>query len=376
MNILLAPDSFKGSLSAVNALKAMRTGIQRVSKNITTIDLPLADGGEGFVDVLVTPCKGKVLRKQVTGPLGKPVTARFGLIDNGNTAVIEMAEAAGLPLVNVRQRDPLRATTYGVGELILAAVKNGCSTIIIGAGGSATVDGGVGLLQALGVEFFDTNGKPVGRGGKELLKICSMNIEALDRFTDISFVVAADVTNPLCGRTGAARVYGPQKGADPETVNLLDTGLRHFARVIRQCYKKDTLTIPGGGAAGGMAAGLHAFLNADIVSGVDMVLGKSGFEEKLKGCDLVITGEGRTDIQTRNGKAPLGVARRARNQGIPVVCISGSLGRNIDKLYNEGFSAFFSLCSGPIDESAALADAPRLLAQAAGNVVRLYCNRK
>ena len=376
MNILLAPDSFKSSLSAVNAIKALASGIRRVSPEITTSGIPLSDGGEGFVDALTSSCSGIIRRIKVTGPLGEPVSARYGIIDNGKTGVIEMAAAAGLPLLSNRQHNPLNTTTYGVGELIYAAINKGCYAIIIGAGGSATVDGGIGLLQALGVEFFDTNGKAVGRGGKELLKICSMNTAALDRFSKISFVVAADVTNPLCGRTGAARVYGPQKGANPEAVNLLDTGLRHFADIIRRSSNKDILTISGGGAAGGMAAGIQAFLNADIVSGVDMVLGKSGLEEKLKGCDLVITGEGRTDIQTLNGKAPLGVARRARNHGIPVVCISGSLGRNIDKLYNEGFSAFFSLCDGPIDESAALTEAPRLLTQAVENVVRLYYHRK
>ncbi len=376
MNILLAPDSYKGSLSAVNAIKAMSTGIRRVSPEISTIGIPLSDGGEGFVDALTSSCGGIIRRKKVSGPLGEPVSARYGIIDNGKTGVIEMAAAAGLPLLGNRQRTPLNTTTFGVGELITAAANNGCTTIIIGAGGSATVDGGIGLLQALGVEFSDSKGKPVGRGGKELLKICSMNTDALDRFKKISFTVAADVSNPLCGRTGAARVYGPQKGADPVAVSLLDTGLRHFADIIRRSSNKDILTISGGGAAGGMAAGIHAFLNADIVSGVDMVLGKSGFEEKLKGCDVVITGEGRTDLQTRNGKAPLGVARRACNQGIPVVCISGSLGRDIDNIYNEGFSAFFSLCDGPIDESSALAEAPRLLAQAAENVVRLYYQRK
>ena len=376
MNILLAPDSFKGSLSAVNAIKAMQTGIHRISPDIITSGIPLSDGGEGFVDALITSCGGKVLRKQVTGPLGKPVTARYGLIENGKTGIIEMAAAAGLPLVNAGQRNPLRTTTFGVGELILAAVKNGCTTIIIGAGGSATVDGGIGLLQALGVLFLDDKGKPIGRGGKELPKIHSMNSDALDRFSHIKFSVATDVTNPLCGRQGAARIYGPQKGATPEAVQLLDRGLNHYAGIIKRQLHKEISSIPGTAAAGGLAAGLHAFMNADIVSGVDIVLEKSDLETALKGCDLVITGEGRTDRQTLNGKAPFGVARLAKKYGVPVVCISGSLGRGIDRLYDEGFSALLSLCDEPMDKAAAMANASRLLADAAENVVRLFLWRE
>jgi glycerate kinase len=314
-----------------------------------------------------------MIRKQVTGPLGNPVKASFGLIDGGKTGVIETAAAAGLTLLKPIERNPLLATTFGVGELIASAIKAGCMTIIIGAGGSATVDGGTGMLQALGIQFMDRQGKPIGRGGKGLIDIQSINSDGLSHaIRSIRFIVAADVTNTLCGKHGAARVYGPQKGADPKTVRLLDKGLRNFAAVIKRQLKLNILDIPGSGAAGGLAAGAHAMLGARIVSGIDIVLGKSGFEKKLTGCDLVITGEGRTDGQTRFGKAPLGVARLARAHDVPVVCISGGMGKNLGELYREGFDSFFSITDRPMTEAEAMADAKSLLSRAAENVVRLF----
>jgi glycerate kinase len=377
MKILLAPDSFKGSLSAREAADAMASGVRRASKKITTVKAPLSDGGEGLAEALVTAAGGKIRRKKVTGPLGDPVMASYGLIDNGKTAVIETAAAAGLTLLKPSGRNPLLATTFGVGELIAAAIEAGCTTIILGAGGSATVDGGIGMLQALGVNFMDRQGKPVGRGGGELIKIHSINRGDCPGFIGrVRFIVAADVQNTLCGKHGAAMVYGPQKGADQKTAALLDRGLMHFARVIRQHSKKNLSCIPGSGAAGGLAAGACAILGARIAFGIDIVLKKIGFERLLTGCDLVITGEGRTDGQTRFGKAPLGVARRAATHAVPVVCVSGALGMKIDELYHEGFDALFSIIDGPNSESEAMADAKNLLARATENIVRLFLSAR
>jgi glycerate kinase len=373
MKIILAPDSFKGSLSAREAVTAMETGIRRVSPKIKVTGMPLSDGGEGLVKALAEAAGGNIRRKKVIGPLGDPIMATYGLIDGGKTGVIETAAAAGLALLAPAGRDPLLATTFGVGELVASAIDDGCVTIILGAGGSATVDGGLGMLQALGVKFMDKQGKPVGRGGRELINIQSINIDGLARCIGrVRFIVAADVTNILCGKQGAALVYGPQKGADLETARLLDQGLRSFAKVIKRQLKIDVRDIPGSGAAGGLAAGAHAILGAKIASGVEIVLKKAHFEKKLAGCDLVITGEGRTDGQTRYGKAPLGVARLARRHGVPAVCLSGGLGKHVNELYHEGFDAFFSIADGPLPESEAIANARSLLARAAENVVRLF----
>jgi glycerate kinase len=377
MKIIIAPDSFKGSLSAIDAAAAICRGIARYSKKIETVCLPLADGGEGTVAALVAATGGKIRRKRVTGPLGAPVDAFFGLIDKGKTGVVEMAASSGLPLVPPGRRNPLLTTTFGAGELIRQAVLDGCKHIIIGAGGSATVDGGLGLLQALGAVFRDARGKPVGRGGRELVKIHSVETEALAAaIWGIKFTVAADVTNPLCGPEGAARVFGPQKGATPEAVRLLDRGLRHFAGVIKRSVAKDVITISGGGAAGGLAAGAAAFLDAVIRPGIDIVLEKNKFEKKLVDCDLVITGEGRTDGQTLFGKAPLGVARLARRSGVPVVCLSGGLAPEARRLYQAGFTALFSLADGPLTLAEAERDAAVLLERAAENIVRLFVRGK
>ncbi len=373
MKIVAAPESFKGSISAREAAAAIETGIRRISGDIEVVRAPLSDGGEGFVEVITGSAGGRIRRKKVTGPLGIPVTARYGLIDGGATGIIETASAAGLSLVNMADRNPLLATSFGVGELIRSAILDGCRNVIIGAGGSATVDCGIGMLQALGVEFTDGCGEMIGRGGRELMKIRSVRTEPLRRLASgVRFTVAADVVTPLCGKRGAATVFGPQKGATPEMVSLLDRGLRHFAEVIEPQVREGMRDLAGGGAAGGLAAGAWAFLAAEVVSGIDLVIEKTGFVEKLSGCDLVITGEGRTDTQTISGKAPLGVARIAKVYGVPVVCLSGGLGPHIDELYGIGFDALFSLTDGPIDEAAATRNASRLLARAAENIARLF----
>jgi glycerate kinase len=373
MKIVVAPDSFKGSLTSAEAAAAVARGIERVSKKISAVCVPLADGGEGTVAALVAAAGGAIRMARVTGPLGAPVDAIYGVIDRGRTGVVEMAASSGLPLVPAAKRDPLAATTYGAGELVRKAIADGCKKIVIGAGGSATVDGGLGLLQALGAVFRDAKGKPVGRGGRELERVASVDPASLPATVwGVTFTVAADVTNPLCGPRGAALVYGPQKGATPAVARRLDRGLRRFAGVVRKRLNRDALKIPGGGAAGGLAAGAWAFLDAEIRSGVDLVLEKAKLDKKLIDCDLVITGEGRTDAQTRFGKAPLGVARVAKKLGVPVVCLSGSFGEGVTRLYDEGFTAFFSLVDGPIPTAEAMARAGELLERAAENVVRLF----
>ena len=373
MKIVIAPDSFKGSLTAAAAAAAIRRGVERVSSRINAVCVPLADGGEGTVAALVAGAGGKIRRARVSGPLGAPLDASYGVIDRGRTGIVETAAAAGLTLVPPSRRDPLLATTFGVGELVARAVGAGCRKIVIGAGGSATVDGGVGLLQALGARFLDAQGKAVGRGGRELERIASVDATALEAaLFGIRFTVAADVTSPLCGPSGAALVYGPQKGADPETARRLDRGLKRFAAVIRKSTGKDARKIAGAGAAGGLAAGAWAFLDAEIRPGVDLVIERTNLEKKLIACDLVITGEGRTDGQTLRGKAPLGVARLAKKYGVPAVCLSGAFSGDLDGLYGEGFAAFFSIVDGPIPTGEAMARAADLLERAAENVVRLF----
>ncbi|MBN2353555.1 MAG: glycerate kinase [Spirochaetales bacterium] len=373
MKLVIAPDSFKGSLTAAAAAEAIRRGVARVSARIRTACVPLADGGEGTVEALVAGAGGRIRKARATGPLGAPVDARYGVIDRGRTGIVEMAAASGLPLVPPSKRDPLRATTYGTGELIRRAVADGCRDVIIGAGGSATVDGGVGMLQALGVRFLDAKGKPVGRGGRELERIVAIETGAIEAaLWGIGFTIAADVTSPLCGPRGAALVYGPQKGADPETARRLDGGLRHFASVAKKSTGKDATKLAGAGAAGGLAAGAWAFLGAGIRPGVDLVIERTKLEAKLVDCDLVITGEGRTDGQTAFGKAPLGAARLAKKHGVPAVCLSGSLDGELDSLYAEGFTALYGICPGPMTTEEAMARAGELLERAAENVVRLF----
>jgi glycerate 2-kinase len=373
MTIIVAPDSFKGSLSAEQAIAAVTAGIRRVSKKIKVLSVPLADGGEGTAAALAAAVGGSFISVPVTGPLGTPVTACFAVLRGAKTVVIDMAAAAGLPLVPEGKRNPLFTTTFGVGELIRHALETGCREIILGAGGSATVDGGVGMLQALGAGFFDERGKPIGRGGRALARIRSITRDGLPlELSRARFRVAADVTNPLCGAIGAARVYGPQKGADGAAVAELDRGLRHFAKLVRRATGVDLLSLVGGGAAGGLAAGAAAFLGADIVSGAGLVLDRAGFEAKLVNADLVITGEGMVDAQTGFGKAPAAVARLCAKHNVPLVCLAGRVAPEAAALYALGVSALFSIADGPCAVAEAVSGASRLLERAAENVVRLF----
>ncbi|RKN82116.1 glycerate kinase [Paenibacillus ginsengarvi] len=374
--VIVAPDSFKGSLSSVAAAEAIRTGIRQAVPAAEVVIVPMADGGEGTVDaVLAAVGGGERIAITVTGPLGKPVEAAYGLLPDGQTAVIEMASASGLPLVAEKARNPLKTTTYGTGELLRDAVRRGASHILIGLGGSATNDGGMGMAQALGVRFLDAEGGEIaGCGcGEQLERIASIDTSGMDAsFAGVKVTVLSDVTNPLCGPNGASAVYGPQKGATPEMVERLDRALGHYAERIAAHNGRHVGDVPGAGAAGGLGAGLLGFCQAEMKPGIRVIMELAGFEQAVRGAALVITGEGRTDGQTAFGKVPAGIAEAARTSGAPVVCLSGGLGEGSDALYERGIAALFSIANGPMPLETAMAKADVLLAEAAENIVRLY----
>ena len=336
MKVAIAIDSFKGSLSSIAAGNAAAEGVRRVFPDAECAVRPLADGGEGTVDALVAGLGGELKRVTVTGPAGKPVTAKYGLLPDG-VAVMEMAEAAGITLVSGAEKNPLYTTTYGVGEMILDAVRNGARKFVIGIGGSATNDGGAGMLQALGFRLLDAEGNDIPRGGAGLAKLARIEVKAKGEgeqwnVSSCSFRIACDVKNPLCGENGASAVFGPQKGATPEMVKELDAALAHFTAIF-QSNNPNNRTIeqfPGSGAAGGLGFGFKAFLGAELVPGVDLILNETHLEDFVREADVVITGEGRLDGQTVMGKAPIGVARLAKKHGKRVLAFSGILGDGVE----------------------------------------------
>jgi glycerate kinase len=372
MRILVAPDSFKGSLGAPEAAAAMARGIRSVFPEAEVIPFPVADGGEGTTRTLVAATGGRLVRAMATGPLGTPVEACWGVLGDGVTAVLETASASGLTQVPPGAADPLRATTRGTGELLKAALDQGHRRILLGLGGSATTDGGAGLLEALGVRFLDADGQPLPPGGGSLVRLAAIDASALDpRLAETTLQVACDVDNPLCGLRGAAAVFGPQKGAGPDQVAALDAALATFARVARATTGRDPALLPGAGAAGGLGAGLLAFTNARLHPGIALVLETCGFQRHLPGVDWILTGEGRTDAQTAAGKAPLGVARAAAPHGIPVLCLSGSLGPGAEALLDQGLSALMAVPPGPMDLETCMAQAASLVEEAAARLCRL-----
>lgn len=349
VKVLIAIDSFKGSLSSLDCSKAITEGIKDVYDNAEIITFPLADGGEGTVEALVQATKGTFVEKEVIGPLGTLVTAVYGIVGNNHTAVIEVAAACGLPLVPENERNPYFTTTYGVGQLICDAVEKGCKEFVIGLGGSATNDAGVGMLQALGFSFLDENNKEVGYGGYELQKICAMDSTNVHHaIKNCTFKVACDVNNPLHGKNGAAYIFGHQKGATTEMVKELDAGLEHFAHVTFRELNKDIQNIAGAGAAGGLGAAFAGFLDAELLSGVQLVLETVGLEDKISDVDLVITGEGKLDGQTSMGKAPLGVAQVALKHDIPVIALAGGVSKQAFTLNELGITSFFSITNEPM----------------------------
>jgi glycerate 2-kinase len=372
MKFVLAPDSFKESMTAKNAALAMEKGILSVFPDAECVIVPMADGGEGTVESLVSMTNGEIIKTEVLGPLGEKVIAEYGLLGEGQTAVIEMASASGLELIKPEHRDPLVTTTYGTGELIKHALNKGVSRILIGIGGSATNDGGAGMLQALGVSFKDKNGEELPFGGGSLNRLDSIDLSGLDgRIKMVKIDVACDVTNPLIGKNGASAIFGPQKGATPELVEFLDHNLAHFAEVIKQELGKEIAYLEGAGAAGGLGAGLMAFLNAHLKKGVELVIEYTGLEERVKGADYVFTGEGSIDGQTLFGKTPYGVATIAQKYSIPVIAFAGKIGKGIEPLYDHGFTAIIGILKGVTSLEEALELGEANLAFAAENICRV-----
>lgn len=372
MKLVIAPDSFKESLSAPEVAAAIARGWSRARPLDEILLRPMADGGEGTVDAVLAATGGERRECTVRGPLGAPVQAHWGWLEEG-AAVIEMAAASGLHWVAPELRDATRTTSYGTGELIRAALDAGARKIILGLGGSATNDGGMGLLQALGVRFLDERGEPLGDGGAALAGLHAIDLAGLDpRLAGVEVEVAADVNNPLCGEHGASAVFGPQKGASPEQVRQLDAALARYAEVAARTLGQDHSLFPGVGAAGGLGFAARAFLKARFRPGVELVAEVSGLAEALQGADLAITGEGRLDEQSLHGKTPIGVARLAREAGVPLIALAGSLGKGYGRLHEAGIAAAFSLVPGPISLAEAMAGAAGELEARAEELARLW----
>jgi len=349
MKIVVAPDSFKGSLTAIEVSDAIEQGIREIFPEAEIIKIPMADGGEGTVQCLINAAGGEILREKVTDPLGGEVLAHYGILGDKKTAVIEMAEASGLTLVPENKRNPLITTTYGTGQLIKAALNQGCRKMIIGIGGSATNDGGAGMVQALDVRLLDKQDKEIGFGGAELMNIHHIDISQMDqRISKLEILVASDVKNPLCGHSGATRIYGPQKGATEEMMVILEQALARFAHIINKALHKDVKDIPGAGAAGGLGAGLMAFLGAKLKPGIEIIIEAVKLEEAMKDADLVITGEGKIDSQTIYGKVPVGVAKIAKKYHVPVMAIGAIIDQDAEIVHKYGIDFLVKVSDPPM----------------------------
>ncbi len=354
MKVVIASDSYKGTDSSAEVAEALEEGIHRVDKAVEVVKLTVADGGEGMVEALV-PDRNQWVTLEVQDPLGRPHQGSYAIREG--RGIIEMAAASGLPLLREEERDPSKTSTFGTGQLIKDALERGCTEILIGIGGSATNDGGVGMARALGVRFLNKAGQEVEQGGGALGQLASIDTTGLHPLVGKADIkVACDVDNPLCGDQGASAIYGPQKGADPAMVERLDKNLVHLASLVRELQGEDKAPIPGAGAAGGLGFGLMAFLGAKLQRGIDLILDAVGFDKALEGADLIITGEGRIDGQSIRGKVPVGIAQRAKERGIPVLVIAGSLGPQIDRLYPLGIGAAMSVVdrAKPREEAMAL----------------------
>jgi glycerate kinase len=372
VRIVVAPDSFKGSLSAVAVARAMEAGILSVFPAAEVKKVPIADGGEGTVEALVLATGGCVIEEKVTGPLGDTVEANWGLLGDGETAVIEMAAASGLTLVPKERRNPRVTTTYGTGQLIKAALDRGIRKLVVGIGGSATNDGGTGMARALGVRFLDAAGGDLAEGGAALKQLARIDMTGLDpRLAETQIMVACDVDNPLCGPRGATAVYGPQKGATLDMLVELDEALANYAAVAKAATGKDVATAPGAGAAGGLGAGLMFFTAATLRPGVEIVLEATGFAALVRDAALVITGEGNTDFQTAHGKAPVGVAKVAKLFGVPAVCLSGGLGKGCDAVLAQGIDGLMSVVPQPMALEECMCSAAELIEAATARLCRL-----
>ena len=357
MKIVIAPDSFKESISASEVANAIEAGFVKIFPNAEIFKLPVADGGEGSTDALISATQGRYFSTSVMGPMGKTIDASWGMLGNSQTAVVEVAKACGLSLVPLENRNPMIATSYGVGELILAAVNEGANHIIVGLGGSACNDGGAGMLQALGVRLLDISGNQLNRGSGSLSSLSSIDLRAMDSsLQGVSFEVACDVDNPLLGPQGASVIFAPQKGADSEMIAQLDANLTHYSDIITSTIKKDVSEVPGSGAAGGIGSAFLAFLNAELKSGINIILDAIDFEHQIKGADLVITGEGRFDSQSIRGKAPIGVAKSAKRNRCLVFMIAGSVEDDERLIYKNDIDRVFSVVSKGLTLEQALAN--------------------
>lgn len=372
MKFVLAPDSFKESMTSKEACEAMERGIKKIYKDAECIKVPMADGGEGTVCALVQATKGKMYKATVKNPLGEEIEANFGMLGDSETAVIEMAEASGIELIGKELRNPMITTTYGTGEIIKKALDLGAKKIVIGIGGSATNDGGVGMVQALGGSFKDKDGNEIGFGGGELSKIQTIDISNLDkRLKGIDIEVACDVSNTLCGELGASYIFGPQKGATLEMVKELDSNLNHYADKVYQTLGKDIKNIKGSGAAGGLGAALVGFLDGKLKRGIELVIKHTDLKEKLKGADYLFTGEGSIDSQTIFGKTPMGVSKEAKDLGVKSIAFGGRVLEGSENLYEVGVTAIFGITPGVITLKEALEDGAKNLERTVENVVRL-----
>ncbi|PWG00256.1 glycerate kinase [Levilactobacillus bambusae] len=374
MKFVLAPDSFKGSLTAKEATLAMKRGIQTVYPDAEIEMIPMADGGEGTVQSLVDATHGQLLTATVTNPLGHPTLATYGLLGDGHTAVIEMAAASGIQYIDDETANPLVTTTYGTGELMRAAMDQGATQLILGLGGSATNDGGAGMAQALGVQLLKADGTEVAVGGGNLSELVRIDASRRDpRLDKVEVIMASDVTNPLTGNTGASVVFGPQKGATPDQVQRLDHNLAHYAEVVARDLGIEVAEIPGSGAAGGLGAGLLAFTSATVERGVEIVLEKTHLRDRVKDADVVFTGEGGMDFQTQYGKTPMGVAQAVKQTAgdLPVIALVGKIGQGTEVLYELGIDAIFSTVPGVETLDQAISEAGSNVQKTAENVARL-----
>ncbi len=376
MKIIIAPDSYKESLTAMEVANAIEAGFKQVLPNANYVKLPMADGGEGTVQSLVDATGGEVIEHVVTGPLGEQVTGFYGLMGQGKTAIIEMAAASGLHLVPSSQRNPLQTTTFGTGELIKAALSKGVEHIIVGIGGSATNDGGIGMAQALGVRMLDADNKEIGYGGGALARLATIDVSDVDpRLANIKLEVACDVDNPLCGPKGASHIFGPQKGATESMVAQLDANLAHYAKVIKTQLDRDVKDMAGAGAAGGLGAALLGIFDAQLRPGIEIVMDAVNLGAVVADADLVITGEGRIDSQTIHGKTPIGVARTAKKYHLPVIGIAGCQSNDSDVVHAHGIDAVFSVVPRSVSLEEALRDAAFNVEMTSRNVAALVAMR-
>lgn len=372
MKIVIAPNAFKGSLSGVEAAKAIRHGIERVSAHHTIIEKPVADGGDGLLEIAKGVLETIEHETIVNDPLFRQIKSSFCIMVESNAAIIEMAQSSGLVLLTEKEKDPSLTTTFGTGELISRALDQSVDKIYVGLGGSATCDGGIGAASALGYRFLDEKGKVLKPIGKNLLLINEIDASRIDkRLEKVEIEGICDVTNPLTGNKGASYIYSPQKGADEDMVAHLDDGLKHLAEVILRDLGHDVDTVAGAGAAGGVGAGLIAFFNAELRKGIDVVVELTGLRDAIKGADLVFTGEGEIDSQTKYDKAPVGVARIAQEYGVPCICIGGAIGSGVQDLHEDGVSSIFSLCNRPLSLDTAMENGGDLLTDASEQIMRL-----